>query len=105
VMIRWLLAACLLWLPLSGHAEEGDLLDPEQAFKFSARVVDAETVEVRYQVAEGYYLYHNKLKFSVQPAEATLGTPKVPAGKVKEDDFFGKVEIFPGRPRFPSSCR
>lgn len=96
MMIRWLLAACLLWLPLSGYAEEGDLLDPEQAFKFSARVVDAETVEVRYQVAEGYYLYHNKLKFSVQPAEATLGTPKVPAGKVKEDDFFGKVEIFPG---------
>ena len=93
-MIRWLFIACLFCLPMLGHgAEEGDLLEPEQAFRFSAKVLDASTVEVRYQVADGYYLYHNKFKFSAQPAEVTLGKPQIPAGKVKEDEYFGKVEI------------
>jgi thiol:disulfide interchange protein DsbD len=93
-MIRWLFIACLFGLPLLGHgAEEGDLLEPEQAFRFSAKVLDASTVEVRYQVADGYYLYHNKFKFSVQPTDVTLGKPQIPAGKTKEDEYFGKVEI------------
>lgn len=94
MMIRWLLLACLSCLPLLGHADEGDLLEPEQAFKFSARALDANTVEVHYQIAKGYYLYRSKFKFSLQPAEATLGSPQIPAGKIKQDEYFGKMEIY-----------
>ena len=45
--------ALLLLLSFFAHAEEAELLEPEQAFKFSARAIDANTLEVRYQVAEG----------------------------------------------------
>jgi thiol:disulfide interchange protein DsbD len=75
-------------------AGEGDLLEPEQAFKFSARAVDGQTLEVRYQIAEGYYLYKEKLKFQAEPSDIILGTPQLPAGKVKQDEYFGKVETY-----------
>lgn len=73
---------------------EGDLLEPQQAFKFSARVLDADTIEVRYGIAEGYYLYRDKFKFEVLPADAALGVPQLPPGKVKQDEFFGRVETY-----------
>jgi len=33
-----------------------DFLDPEVAFKFSARMTDAKTVEASYAIADGYYM-------------------------------------------------
>src|SRR5512143_1774883 len=92
--IRLLRALPLLWGALAlfpvAHAE--DFLDPEVAFKFSARAIDADTLEARWQIADGYYMYRNKFKFEV--AGATLGAPQLPAGTVKEDENFGKVEIY-----------
>lgn len=75
-------------------AGEGDLLEPDQAFKISARAVDGQTLEVRYQIADGYYLYKEKLKFQAEPSDIVLGTPQLPAGKVKQDEYFGKVETY-----------
>ena len=72
------------------HAE--DLLEPEQAFKFSAQQTDADTLEVRYQIADGYYMYRERFKFSL--SGGTLGAPQFPAGKLKSDPTFGKVETY-----------
>lgn len=84
----------LLWGALAlfpaAHAEE--FLDPEVAFKFSARALDADTLEARWQIADGYYMYRDKFKFEV--AGGTLAAPKFPAGKIKEDEYFGKVEAY-----------
>ncbi len=77
----------------AGHAQaEGDFLDPEEAFKFSARAVDARTIEASWKIADGYYLYKDKFKFSLAGAE--LGTAQYPAGKMKEDPSFGTVEVY-----------
>jgi len=76
----------------SGMAAEPALLPNEQAFAFSARGVDERTVEARFVIADGYYLYRDRLKFAVEPG--TLGWPALPPGKVKEDQFFGKVETY-----------
>ncbi|MEK6663112.1 MAG: protein-disulfide reductase DsbD [Pseudomonadota bacterium] len=90
-------AALLLLLPTFSHAiEEADLLEPEKAFVISAKALDGNTLEVRYQIAKDYYLYHDKFKFEVEPKEATLGTPQIPPGKIKQDEFFGKVETHRG---------
>jgi thioredoxin:protein disulfide reductase len=76
-------------LPLSATAQP-DLLAPERAFEFSARAMDARTVEAQFAIAKGYYLYRDKLKFSVEPMLLT-GSPRLPPGKVKVDEFFGEV--------------
>ena len=91
--MRYLIAFFLLCSTIVS-ADEGDLLEAGQAFKFSARALDGQTLEARYQIAEGYYLYKGKLKFQAEPSEVILGTPQLPAGKVKQDEYFGKVETY-----------
>ena len=72
------------------------LLPAEQAFKLSARALDAKTVEVRFNVADGYYLYRDKLRFKVEPAPIAAGQPSLPPGKPHKDEFFGEVVIYRG---------
>jgi thioredoxin:protein disulfide reductase len=71
-------------------------LPPDKAFRFSARLVDAQTVEARFMIADGYYLYRDKIHFAIEPAAAGLTVPRLPEGKVKEDQFFGRVETYRG---------
>ncbi|HMM47393.1 MAG TPA: protein-disulfide reductase DsbD [Thiobacillaceae bacterium] len=92
--LRLLKVLPVLWGLLAlfpvAHAEE--FLDPEIAFKFSARALDANTIEARWQIADGYYMYRDKFGFEVEGA--TLGAPQMPAGTMKEDEFFGRVETY-----------
>jgi thiol:disulfide interchange protein DsbD len=71
-------------------------LAPDKAFRFSARALNPHTVEARFNIAEGYYLYRDKLRFAVEPAASGLAVPSLPSGKVKEDQFFGRVETYRG---------
>ena len=88
-----LLAALLLFAGLGAARAEEDFLDPEVAFKLTARLLDERTVEVTYTVAPGYYLYREQFKFAANGA--TLGAPVLPAGKTKFDETFQKdVETY-----------
>jgi thiol:disulfide interchange protein DsbD len=73
------------------------LLPAEDAFRFSARALDSRTVEASFAIADGYYLYREKLAFSTPTPGAALGPVSLPSGKVKEDRFFGRVETYRGR--------
>lgn len=88
------IVALLLALSLHGFAAAQDLLQPDVAFKFSAHALDANTLEVRYNIADGYYLYRSKFKFAAEPATVKLGTAQFPQGDVHNDEFFGKVETY-----------
>ncbi|MDQ7970014.1 MAG: protein-disulfide reductase DsbD [Oxalicibacterium faecigallinarum] len=68
-------------------------LEPDKAFVVSARMTDASTLEVRYQIADGYYMYRQAFGFLSE--EAVLNTPAIPDGKVKFDETFQKeVETY-----------
>ncbi len=86
--------ALLLAFSLHGIAAAQELLPPEVAFKFSARALDADTLEVSYQIAKGYYLYRDKFKFAAEPETIKLGAAQFPPGDVHNDEFFGKVETY-----------
>ena len=76
----------------TARADE-DFLPPEQAFKFSAHMEGARTVVVDYAIADGYYMYRERFRFSASGAK--LGAPAIPPGKVKFDDTFQKnVETY-----------
>jgi len=89
-----LLAACVACALSLAVADE--LLAPEQAFRFSARLVEPGLVEVRYRIADGYYMYRDKFRFTTIPQSAGLGEAQFPPGKIKEDEFFGRVETYRG---------
>jgi thiol:disulfide interchange protein DsbD len=76
------------------HAAEPELLDPEKAFEFSARVAGPDAVEVRYVIAKGYYLYRDKLRFTLEPATLGNGSPQLPPGLVHKDEFFGETRVY-----------
>ncbi len=91
-MIRLAFFALLLLAAPWLRAAEDELLEPEKAFVLSARMPAADKLEANFHIANGYYLYKNKIRFAANGAK--LGKPILPAGKVKEDEFFGRVEIY-----------
>lgn len=82
---------------LSGAARAADdFLDPDVAFKFSASEKPGE-VDVRYKIADGYYMYRERFAFAVKSGDATIGAAQLPAGKVHFDQTFNKdVETYRG---------
>ena len=92
LMKLWLAAMLTISLtPASASAEE--YLAPEAAFRFSAVMVDAGTLQITYAIADGYYMYRDRFHFKADGA--TLGQPDFPLGKVKYDENFQKeVETY-----------
>lgn len=89
-----LLATTAMLFPAFSHAAD-EYLEPEQAFRFSARMIDKANVEVRYEIAPGYYMYRERFVFKARGAQ--LGKLAIPPGKVKFDETFAKnVESYRG---------
>jgi thiol:disulfide interchange protein DsbD len=88
VLVRLLWLFCAVGLAGTTARAAEDFLDPEVAFKATARPADDRTVEVVIEIAPGYYLYREQFKFEARGA--TLGTPAIPTGKVKFDETFQK---------------
>ncbi|MCK6396290.1 protein-disulfide reductase DsbD [Zoogloea sp.] len=89
-LLRLAVALLMACAGLSAHAQEP--LPVEQAFRASARALDDKAVEIRFQVADGYYLYRHRFKFEAEGIR--FGEPALPPGKPKKDDAFGEVEIY-----------
>jgi thioredoxin:protein disulfide reductase len=93
VVVSLALVAC--WLaPGFGQAAD-EFLEPEVAFKLAGRALDAQRIEIRFDIAPGYYLYGDKFSVETQAAGAKPATLQVPKGKIKYDETFQKdVETF-----------
>lgn len=80
---------------LQDNLASQEFLHPDVAFVLSADAADPDTVRVRWTIADGYYLYRDKFKFSVKDEEGSkIGSVTFPSGKMKEDEYFGRVEVF-----------
>ncbi|HEY0721541.1 MAG TPA: protein-disulfide reductase DsbD [Gammaproteobacteria bacterium] len=96
IQLRHLLLAFLALFATQAALADEELLEPDQAFRLEVSPIDGNTVRARWVIADGYYLYRNKIKFKSDTAGVTLGEPRLPKGKVKKDEFFGDVEIYRG---------
>jgi thiol:disulfide interchange protein DsbD len=92
-----LVGFALVTLDIGSARADVKLLPPEEAFRFSARALDAKTVEALFTIADGYYMYRDKFRFSAEPAGTAVVVPELPPGKIKEDEFFGRVETYRNR--------
>jgi len=77
---------------------ESEFLPPDQAFRVEVVAQGADMVRVDFLVTPGYYLYRHRFNFSLDSAagtpSATLGSPDIPQGDWKEDEFFGRQQVF-----------
>ncbi|MBL0726935.1 protein-disulfide reductase DsbD [Piscinibacter sp. HJYY11] len=79
----------------AGALAADEFLDPEVAFRPSARALDANHIEVRFDIAPGYYLYRERLGATAEPAGIQVTELRIPAGKIKYDETFQKdVETY-----------
>jgi len=77
------------------QAQEQELLPPEEAFSLSAWV-EGDTLITEYKIAPGYYMYRERFDFQIETSDtpARFDAAVIPDGKVKEDEFFGKMETY-----------
>ena len=80
---------------------EEDFLLPDQAFQLSAESLEPDSVLLRWKIAEGYYLYKSKFKFSSEDPGVTLSAVDFPPAEIKDDEFFGRTEIYRGPLEIP----
>jgi thiol:disulfide interchange protein DsbD len=92
-----LVGIAILLQEIGAAGAQVKLLPTEDAFRFSARALDGRTVEANFAVADGYYLYRDKLRFSAATPSVAVGAVALPPGKVKDDPHFGRVETYRDR--------
>jgi thiol:disulfide interchange protein DsbD len=91
------LALVLVCAPALAQLKLGstdNLLEPEKAFRFSVRPADDASVEVRFAIADGYYMYRERFRFDAAGGGVRLGKPEFPQGTVHKDEFFGEMQIY-----------
>lgn len=94
-LVRGLIVSTALALPATA-AEPRALLEPQDAFRLSARALDAHSAQIEFRIAEGYYMYRDRFRFET-PGGRLIAEAELPRGKVKQDPFFGRTEIYRDR--------
>ena len=90
-----LFALALVAHPAQAISED-DLLPVDQAFVLTASAPTRDRIEVRWKIADGYYLYRHRTDAQVEGAGFQAGTLQLPKGKAHHDEFFGDVETYHG---------
>ncbi|MDH5179003.1 MAG: protein-disulfide reductase DsbD family protein, partial [Gammaproteobacteria bacterium] len=100
-VIPKLLSLFVLFFIAGALQAEDEPLMPNEAFKFSAKMIDANTARVEWNVVKKYYLYRDKISFSSGTPGIDIGTVSLPKGKLKHgirpDGSEGEVETFIGK--------
>ncbi len=73
--------------------DPADLLPLSEAFRLEVSRVEAERVRISWTVAEGYYLYRERIRLEAAPAGVLSGFV-LPPGIPTHDPFFGETEIY-----------
>ncbi|MDN4547536.1 protein-disulfide reductase DsbD [Pseudomonas sp. C32] len=73
-----------------------DFLPVREAFQLSLVDSTPQSIKLRFVATEGYYLYRHRFQFRADPADALLGTARLPDGQKKHDEYFGDVEVYHG---------
>jgi len=80
--------------PAELSGQEPDFLPVDEAYKFSSRVAGYQLI-IRWDIADGYYLYKDRMKIAIAETNVEAGEPQwSKPGKDKQDEYFGLVKAF-----------
>jgi thiol:disulfide interchange protein DsbD len=80
--------------PTLGGLGNSEFVPVDEAFRPILIPIDGNTVEVTFEVLEGYYLYKDKISVTALSDNVQLGRLELPQGKIKFDEFFGESEVY-----------
>jgi thiol:disulfide interchange protein len=81
------------WIQGNATANEQDLLAPDVAFRVTANL-DGDLLQVRWVIADGYYLYRQRMRILAESPDLTLGPVQWPRGEQQSDPFMGTQEVY-----------
>jgi thiol:disulfide interchange protein DsbD len=81
------------WWTQGVQSNAADFLPPDAAFRVSARAED-NRVRVRWVIADGYYLYRQRIDIKAESPDLIVAAPVLPKGTLKTDPYFGTQEIY-----------
>lgn len=81
-----------LFVDNSGDDEK--FLSPDEAFKLKVSAQDAQTLVASFQVAPGYYLYRDRIKFESKTPGVNVKSVDLPKGELKQDPTFGETTVY-----------
>ncbi len=102
-MMRVLLLLLLLVSPLAhadgflerlGGGKQATFLPPDQAFGLGVEVCDKNALLANFRITPGYYLYRDKVSFSLADGKTKLARIELPKGEPKNDPNFGLIEVY-----------
>ncbi len=69
-------------------------LPADQAFALNVHVIDQHKLLASFKITPGYYLYRDKISFSIAKGKAKIARASLPIGEKKEDPNFGVIEVY-----------
>lgn len=101
-MARWWRRAfaaavvCAAGIGAAQAVDESDLLPVDQAFALTATAPSRDRIELRWKIADGYYLYRHRMGVQSADGAYATGALELPQGDRHHDEFFGDVETYRG---------
>ena len=81
------------WWMRGVESNEADYLPPDIAFRVAANV-EGNIIRVRWVIADGYYLYRQRMSIRAESPDLVVAAPAWPQGVLKVDPYFGNQEIY-----------
>jgi thiol:disulfide interchange protein DsbD len=78
----------------SGAKSDADFLPADQAFVLSTASTSRDRVQLRWDIADDYYLYRDKVTVKTVATDVQLGSLSIPGGEKKHDEYFGEQVVF-----------
>ncbi len=83
-----------LFTAFNSPSDDG-LLPADEAFSFSSQLINAQQIRLSWHIAEGYYLYRDKIKITpLSPKHLALDDVQLPKGALKNDEIFGQTVVY-----------
>jgi thiol:disulfide interchange protein DsbD len=76
--------------------DDGRFLKPDRAFVLAADSAQPDRVQLDWEIADGYYLYRDRVTVRSLSPDVELGAPRLPDGESHQDDYFGAQTIYRG---------
>jgi thiol:disulfide interchange protein DsbD len=74
-------------------SDDTDFLPPDSAFRVSAHT-EGDLVHIRWVIADGYYLYRQKIAVSAESPDLVLLASSWPPGVPRTDPYLGTQEVY-----------
>jgi thioredoxin:protein disulfide reductase len=86
-------AAASPWWMRGSTSTEQDFLPPDVAFHLSSHL-EAGVLQLRWVIADGYFIYRNKIQVRAASPDLVVGPPILPTGTRFDDKNFGLQEVY-----------